>query len=315
MRNVIRLSGLVVLGQLLVGFTAAGRLVLTARGQDLSWRRAGESLALQSGTGTVWAFHWDASATKPYFHPLALPGGAPLTWLRPPDHVWHCGVWFSWKFINGVNYWEEDAKTGRPAGLTQWSNVVVEARPDFSARITMDFTYAPPGQPAVLTERRVLDLTPPGPDGTYAVDWLSRFIAGAGAVELAATPVNAAKTAGGYGGLIWRVSPDLREWRALNDAGGRNLAVHGEPARAVDFSGALGTQEIGVAIFDHPDNPGHPGPWFLRLDEGKRYGLHGPGLLFGGPRRMAAGEALTLRYRLVVHPGRYDAAALRAATW
>ena len=297
------------------GGLVAGLLALPACAGELTWQRTGERLALQCGTGTVWAFHWDAAATKPYFHPLALPGLPPLTWLRPPDHRWHCGVWFSWKFINGVNYWEEDGKTGRPAGLTLWSNVVVEARPDFSARIAMDLTYAPPGRPVVLTERRVLELTPPAADGSYTLDWQARFTAGTTSVELAAAPVNAAKTAGGYGGLIWRVSPELKEWHALNEAGGRDLAVHGEPARAVDFSGKFGTQAVGVAIFDHPDNPGHPGPWFLRLDEIKHYGLHGPGLLFGDPRRMAAGETLSLRYRLVVHPGRYDAAALRGVAW
>lgn len=297
------------------GCLLAGLLALPACAGELAWQRAGESLALQAGTGTVWAFHWDAAATKPYFHPLALPGGPPLTWLRPPDHRWHCGVWFSWKFINGVNYWEEDAKTGCPAGLTRWSNVVVEARPDFSARIAMDLTYAPPGRPAVLTERRVLELTPPAADGSYTLDWQARFTAGTTSVELAASPVNAAKTAGGYAGLIWRVSPELKEWHAVNEVGQRDLALHGEPARAVDFSGTFGTQAVGVAMFDHPDNPGHPGPWFLRLDEVKRYGLHGPGLLFGGSRQLPAGADLRLRYRLVVHPGRLDAPTLRQHRW
>ena len=293
----------------------AGWLSLPAHGLDLAWQRTGESLALQAGTGTVWAFHWDAAATKPYFHPLALPGGPSLTWLRPPDHPWHRGVWFSWKFLNGVNYWEEDAKTGRPAGLTMWSNVVVEARPDFSARIAMDLTYAPPGKPAVITERRVIEVAAPAADGSYTIDWQARFTAGTTAVELAATPVNASKSAGGYGGLIWRVNPALQEWHAVNEAGVRDLALHGEPARAVDFSGKFGAQAVGIALYDHPGNPGHPGPWFLRLDEPKHYGLQGPGLLFGGPRRIDAGGVMNLRYRLVVHPGRYDAEALRAITW
>ena len=40
-----------------------------------------------------------------------------MTADRPPDHIWHHGLWFSWKFINKVNYWEiYPAK--RPAGGT-----------------------------------------------------------------------------------------------------------------------------------------------------------------------------------------------------
>jgi len=38
------------------------------------------------------------------------------------DHVWHLGYWFSWKYINGVNYWKPaDAKrTGcESAGATK----------------------------------------------------------------------------------------------------------------------------------------------------------------------------------------------------
>jgi hypothetical protein len=83
----------------------------------------------------VWQFNFGSNATKPFFHPVALPGGPVLTWDQPGDHPWHRALWFSWKFINGINYWEEDPKTGVSAGRTRWSEPQIETRRDFSARI------------------------------------------------------------------------------------------------------------------------------------------------------------------------------------
>lgn len=50
----------------------------------------------------------DVDGAKPFLHPLRTVGGVPLTVFQPSDHVWHRGVWFSWKYIDGINYWEEE---------------------------------------------------------------------------------------------------------------------------------------------------------------------------------------------------------------
>ena len=99
-----------------------------------AWRwenNADKSLALVGTAGDVWRFRYEEGLDKPYFHPLRTVEGTTLTAERPADHIWHYGLWFSWKFINGVNYWEVDPKTGRPAGRTSWSGVKVETRDDF----------------------------------------------------------------------------------------------------------------------------------------------------------------------------------------
>jgi hypothetical protein len=67
--------------------------------ETFSWRKDAKSVALLSGGKVVWQFNHDpAAATKPFFHPVAVPGGEPLTWFSPADHPWHYGLWFSWKF-------------------------------------------------------------------------------------------------------------------------------------------------------------------------------------------------------------------------
>ena len=90
------------------------------------WDTAAYSqLALVKDGSEVWRFHCDpARSTKPFFDPVSVAGGPSLTWARPPDHAWHYGLWFSWKFVNGVNYWEEN-KEFRGQGLTRWDNVKI----------------------------------------------------------------------------------------------------------------------------------------------------------------------------------------------
>ena len=55
---------------------------------------------------TVWRFEIANRENKPFVHPLCLPDGRCVTDIRPKDHPWHLGLWFCWKFINGLNYWE-----------------------------------------------------------------------------------------------------------------------------------------------------------------------------------------------------------------
>jgi hypothetical protein len=59
----------------------------------------------------TWTYHWDARR-KPYVHPLATPAGRVLTRVEPDDHPWHRGLWFTIKYVNGENFWEEDPPYG-----------------------------------------------------------------------------------------------------------------------------------------------------------------------------------------------------------
>ena len=119
---------------------------LPAGEHRLSWQRDEGRLALLNYSRTVWAFHYGREAAKPCFDPLGLVDGVSLIWKSPPDHPWHHGLWFSWKEINGVNYWEEDATTGLAAGLTEVISSQVSAGDDFAARIELQLQYHPPGR-------------------------------------------------------------------------------------------------------------------------------------------------------------------------
>ena len=148
--------------------------------RKLSWRNEEDTLALLNYSRVVWALHFGPDVAKPYFDPLGLIDGVSLVWNSPPDHPWHHGLWFSWKGINGVNYWEEDAGSGRAEGLTKIVSVKVSAGDDFSARVELNLAYHKPGEPVVLSETRILRVSPPDENGGYC-HRLAQHVSGRGA--------------------------------------------------------------------------------------------------------------------------------------
>ncbi len=276
----------------------------------LSWRPEDGELTLLNYSRNVWTFHYGADVAKPYFDPLGLVDGVSLVWKSPPDHPWHHALWFAWKGINGVNYWEEDPGMGRAEGITQVISAKVEARDDFSAHIQLQLAYHKPDETPVLTEDRTLHVTAPDEQGGYYIDWQSDFVAQQSVVLQGGT------AGGGYAGLSVRVAPDTHDWRVL-DADGRvdtpgpdPLAknLHGQHARAQDFglvhrgSG----QRAGIAILEHPHSLRHPTQWHCVLEDKIPFGYFSPSPLWSEPYTAMAGARFHLAYRIVVHQDQID---------
>ena len=116
-----------------------------------TWQQTYSTLALLNYRRIVWQFNYGKDTRKPYFHPVALVDGPVLTCLSPRDHPWHRALWFSWKMLNGVNYWEEDPKTGLPDGRTEVVEAKVIPHNDYSATILLTLTYHTPDGPPLLT--------------------------------------------------------------------------------------------------------------------------------------------------------------------
>jgi len=282
-----------------------------------TWQQEqGQSAALVRGGTVVWQFRYAPDQQHPFFHPVALPDGRVLTWGSPPDHPWHHALWFSWKYLNGVNYWEMDRRTGKSEGRTLWAGVEVQTRPDHTARIEMDLVYRPPEGQAVLAETRTVDVSAPDEGGGYRFDWTSTFTAGETDVKLDRTPLPdepGGKGFGGYAGLSVRFTGALTERQAATTSG--PVEFNGQSryrgkAAAMDYSGLIGGRPAGIAICDHPDNLNHPTPWYA-IDS-KTMSYFSPAVICYGPHTLKAGSSLTLRYRILVHPDRWDAARLQA---
>ena len=285
-----------------------------AQTKSMQWQRGTGAIALLQGGKPVWQFNSASTQSKPYFHPVALPGGSDLTWLSPNDHPHHFGLFFSWKYLNHVNYWEEPA--GVPEGTTRWTNVRVEARRDYSARIELDLQYRPEdGTADVLTEKRSIEISRPATDGGYFMDWDMEFTAGNKDVELDRAPPETApdgNARGGYAGLSVRMARELKSPMVTATAPVGVLANkrYGFAAAAAEFSGIMDGAETGIAFFDHPSNPRHPTRWYAIMDSSVPFWYLNASLLQLESYSLRARQGLRLRYRVFVHPGRWDSSRL-----
>lgn len=278
----------------------------------LSWQQSDRTLALAKQGQVVWRFsvETEKGSAAAYFHPLRPVGGPELTLYRPADHPWHTGLWFSWKYINHVNYWDWQ-KAGVLEGITDVTELRITPRADFSATVNASLEYHPAGQPSVMSERRLIEVAPPDRNGSYRIDWTDNFTAGSEDLVLDRTPIPGepdGKPFGGYAGFGVRMPENLKALQFLDSGGGTKwgaLRDSGQRAKWLDYScegdGGVG----GLAIFDHPDNLRHPSPWW-----GGAY--TGPMLLHFAPYTLAARKSLTLKYRVLVHAGRLNVEALES---
>ncbi|MBC8327990.1 MAG: PmoA family protein [Planctomycetes bacterium] len=296
---------------------AAGAVAAGAFAGDLSWdESAAGSTALRADGQDLWRFHHDPGLPFSYFHPLALPGTPSLTVDAPADHVHHHGLWFSWKYINGVNYWENAPGRDRPAGRSSIEELKETLRPDHSAGIGMRLLYLSPDGERMLAETRELEISAPAADGGYAIDWTSRFTALAETVLLDRTPLPGEPNGqawGGYAGLSVRLA-QLEERAAATAEG----PVEFNPqerfrgrSRAFDYHGRIGGAEVGISVLDHPENLHAPSPWYAIRSADMSFFT--PAVICYEPHPMRRGDGFTLRYRVLVHPGRWDPARLNQA--
>lgn len=290
----------------------------SAPAADVRWdHQKGTRLSLILDGQTLWTYHYAAKDNVPYFHPVSLPGGPTLTNFAPKDHPWHRALWFCWKQINGVNYWEwaqpkkpgatELDPDGVPAGWTRFAGNETVETDAAGARITMEIRYGTGGT-QVLKEQRRIVVGVPRPDGSYTIDWHMTFTALDQELIFDRTPPN--KTAGGYAGLSYRGPDTVTQVRVIDSEGRTGMEARGPASRWVDASGVIDPQfgPSGLAILCHPRNERYPSQWHLWAREGGLYA--NPSMLFAGPYTLPAGKSFTLSYRILVHKGLGDPKAI-----
>ena len=317
---------------------------------------------------------WDAP--RPYVHPLTTPAGAVLTVEAPADHPWHHALWFTIKFVNGENFWEEYGEFGTLRTIaTKESTSIDGSIQEVVARLRWN---APDGKTARVSETRTIRTIPVDADA-YAIDWTEslQFPVNEPVTDtvLDRTPFT---TWGGYGGLTFRGAPDFTDTvirladgaerdRALGDPSPW-LSIEGTPhtwtephdppdshtapephkgtepqtdpptgtepqsdpdalpsRSAAEASRSVGSprtpqvprsateraeEQAGLLIFDHPDNPRSPSPWYAST-KADTYGegwanFVNAAFLWNDPLNVAANEDLELRYRVIVHDGHWD---------
>jgi hypothetical protein len=296
---------------ILLGLSLA---TVSANPTPWKWQKDGNrSVKLSGPAGPVARFLVDPAPADPHFDLLATADGRNLVWVHPPDHSWHYGHWFSWKMINGVNFWETDRKTGVGAGQAKVLKPSIKiGESSATVRYRREYRLRADAEP-VMKDQFTITIRPPEKPGFGPqIDWTITTTALADVI-LDRTPLPdepGGKPHGGYGGLSWRGAKGLSDVRFLDSKGRIGMDIHRKHARWADARGTLADKAAGIAIFDHPGNPGHPTSWFLVATEEQPFWYLNPALLQPKPLRLKKGESFTHRYRVLVHDGSPDARAL-----
>jgi hypothetical protein len=279
---------------------------------NYSWRETDSTFALLNYSQVVWQLNFNKKQDKPYFHPLRI-NGCELTLERPDDHPWHRGLWFSWKYINKVNYWEEDPQKGYSEGRSKIKNVEIVPSKNFSATVYIDIEYAPEGKESLVLEKRTLQISHPDAQGNYIIDWKLHFTSVDSLLEFDRTPPlkRGGKIWGGYAGLGFRGAETLNEQIFTASTGWINENSYTgevENAKWMDMSASLDKKkkaEGGITIFDHPKNPRHPSPWYVWFEAGE-HSFFSPAILYNESLMLKPHKSLQLKYRVYIHSDKHN---------
>jgi hypothetical protein len=239
-----------------------------------------------------------------------------LTATAPWDHRWHHGLWWSWKFLNDVLYWEDhEGYGGNRIGLGRSSvtshetgregdHLVIRNALDWSENATGD---------VVLTEERRMTIGVAS-DTVWFLDWDLRWTAQRHVV-LDTTPYPE-HWWGGYGGLNYRAARSMAADEAIQADGQRSgrTAVHAEAMNWAAYSGKVdgsGADEPndpafgGVAIVPHPENPWQPTPAYV-FSAQEEFGFLAAAPLLHQQQTLVEGDDLRLCYRTLIFGTRLD---------
>jgi hypothetical protein len=241
------------------------------------------------------------SQKYPYLYPLAGPlTGLSLTAETALPFPHHRSLFFGCDRVNGGNYWQEEYEKGQ----------ILSAGPKLgrasreSVEILDACDWQKPGGPVVMKDQRKITVTVAN-DRLRFIDWEIQWQA----VE----DTTVLKT--NHSLFSLRAAEDLtpKGGGHLVNAGGQTgeKGTFGKPSAWCGFYGKRETVPgglvEGIALFDHPKNPWVPCPWFTR-----DYGFMSPTPFnwIDKPWALAAGESVTLRYRVVLHAGDTNEAGL-----
>ncbi|MDQ2826180.1 MAG: PmoA family protein [Actinomycetota bacterium] len=251
---------------------------------------------------------------RPHLHPVRTPAGHVLTRNAPDDHPWHHGLWFTIKFVNDENFWEEYDAYGV---LRHQGPPTVTVGDDGGTEIAGSLHWIRPDRETVaIVEDRTVTYVPID-DGVYAID-LDTSLVPATDVRLDRTPFT---TWGGYGGLTVRGPGDFVDTVLTLADGSTHDRITGTPSPWLDLSGTVtadGANALaGIALFDHPANRRHPVPFYAST-RNETYGDDGwsnfanAAFLWDEPMDLVAGETLRVQHRALVHDGHWPVDRLAA---
>ncbi len=251
-------------------------------------------------------YHYTGVA-RPYYYPLLGPEHLPMTRNWPMtageneehDHPHHRSLWYAHGLVNGINFWSEEKSYGK---IVHAKFTEIKSGAKAGVIRSSDDWVAPDGKVVCTDDRTMRIYNRPG---MKLFDFEITIHASHGPVVMGDTK---------EGTMAMRLAETMRlkgkigHGRIVNSEGVRDDATWGKHADWCDYYGPVDGKVVGVAIFDHPDNPRHPTSWHVRdygLFAANPFGLHDfeKQPAGSGDFTIPAGKSATFRYRFYLHEG------------
>jgi hypothetical protein len=168
----------------------------------------------------------------------------------------------------------------------------------------MAIKYYPSGGDTVMTEERSIHVSAPLSDGSYFIDHESRFTPLIDKVVLDRTPVAGepeGQSWGGYAGLSIRFSQDFNSPEIIAPDSSHNFRKNNWVY--MGFSTLTG-ETAGVCILQNMKYTTPETSWYLINNPEIPFFYYSPAVLFDGKIELKKGEALYLKYRVWIIPGK-----------
>lgn len=262
---------------------------------ELRATRVGSRIDVTIGGDFFTSYRFAADEKYPFFFPVNGPTGASVTSMRNGKYPHHSSVFFGCDKVNGGNYWQEGLEAGQ---IVSDGPVIVQGR-GTEIVITDACRWKRPGAEDPLRDTRRIVISAPEAKRRQ-IDFE--------VVLEALIDVEIAKT--NHSLFSVRMDPDLAPaWGgAMRDAEGRSgeKETFGQrSAWLACFGERQPAQVEGVALFQHPNNHWGVAPWFTR-----DYGFLSPTPMYwpadGVTTRLAKGQKVELRYRVLVFAGEFS---------
>jgi len=281
----------------IINLIAACCLVVAANAQQqpkatVSAVQVGARIDVTIGNVFFTSYRFSADEKYPFFFPVNAPqSGNGVTSMRNGEYPHHSSLFFGCDRVNGGNYWQEGLSRGQ---IVSVGARIVEPKGE-RVVIEDECIWKRPDAPAPVIDRRKITISAPS-DKLFQIDF---------DVEIEPLmDVTVEKT--NHSLFSARIDPDLsvRQGGTMINAEGKTgeKGTFGVASAWIDCSNKRLTGAEGIAILQHPSNPGYPSKWFTR-----DYGFISPTPMYwpadDKATRLRKGEVMRLRYRVLVHAG------------
>lgn len=283
----------------LIAFCLLASTVPSHAQQKLEATRIGSRIDVTIGGKFFTSYRFAEDEKYPFFFPVNGPSGTSTTSMRNGEYPHHSSLFFGCDKVNEGNYWQEGLDRGRIAS----QGPVLESASGNRIIILDTCDWTRPGAPQPLRDKRRITLSAP----SATLRQIDFDITLEAMEDVVIQKTN-------HSLFSARMDPDLTPLHggtminAAADSGEKT--TFGKPSPWLACFGTRGGKVTeGLAILQHPQNPGYPAPWFTR-----DYGFLSPTPMYWPANAkdtlLAKGTTLRLCYRVLVFSGTTESAGI-----